>query len=75
MTDRDREKRDEAEKAFESFHWILTAHIRVVGGLGDPDRIRKQTVEELYKELYPNDIKLTFINERMEPLYKRVDTY
>jgi hypothetical protein len=43
---------------FESFISELSAHVRVVGGVGDPERIKRMTIEEAYKEFHPNSIIL-----------------
>jgi hypothetical protein len=50
---------------FESFISELSAHVRVVGGVGDPERIKRMTIEEAYKEFHPNSIILGFRNMRM----------
>lgn len=48
----------------------LCAHIQVVGGIGNANQVRKQTIEELYKTLRPNGIVIGFRNIRMLPKYQ-----
>lgn len=43
----------------------LSAHVRVVGGIGDPERLKEMPLEDLYKELHPNNIIIGFRNMRM----------
>lgn len=62
--------RKKANDAFEDFLFELCAHVRVVGGTGNPDKIRREAIEDLFKTLYPNDIILGFRNNRMKGQYQ-----
>lgn len=61
----DNQVKEKAIRDFESFLDELSAHVRVVGGVGDPQRLRKMKLEEIYKELHPNNIIIGFRNMRM----------
>lgn len=58
------------DKKFAYFLDDLCSHVRVVGGVGDPETLRKMSLEELYKHLYPNNIVIGFKNLRMEEKYQ-----
>jgi hypothetical protein len=63
-------QKEKAIRDFESFLDELCAHIRVVGGTGDPMTFRTMKLEELYKHLHPNDIIIGFRNTRMRAEYQ-----
>ncbi len=63
-------RKAKVNRLFEQFLGELCDHIRVAGGIGDPNRIRKQSLEEIYKELEPNDIVIGFRNKRMTGQYQ-----
>lgn len=58
------------EKKYEAFIDDLCAHIRIVGGLGDPEVFSKMPLEEVFKHLYPNNIILGFRNIRLKEKYQ-----
>ncbi len=45
--------------AWDNFWYKLRASIQLMGGFGGDD-FKEMGLEELYKHLYPNGIKLTF---------------
>ena len=64
-----------AERAFRDFIRILSAHIAIVGGMGDirqMESLKEMTLEEAFMHLFPNDIILGFKNLRMKEDYQNV---
>jgi hypothetical protein len=62
--------KDMAARDFEYFLDELSANVQVAGGVGDPKRLRRMTLESIYKELHPNDIVIGFKNKRMKDEYQ-----
>ena len=58
------------DSQFLSFLEDLCAHIQTAGGVGNANQIRKQSLEEVYKNLRPNGIIIGFRNIRMLPKYQ-----
>lgn len=52
--------RDEAEVAWDNFSSQLCGADMLLGGVGSQDLFCKMTLEEVYKHLYANHIKLLF---------------
>lgn len=51
----------------------LCVHIQLVGGVGNPQHVRKKSIEDLYKELRPNGIVIGFRNLRLRKKYQLSD--
>lgn len=58
------------EDRYAGFIDELCDHIRVVGGVGNPETFSKMSLEEAFKHLYPNGIVLGFKNMRMMPKFQ-----
>lgn len=58
------------DELFEAFLEELCNHIRIVGGVGNPESFRRMPLEELYKHLWPNNIIIGFRNVRMINKYQ-----
>ncbi len=62
--------KEQAERDWKGFTHKLRGAIALAGGLADTSWWEHRTLEELYKNLHPNGIKLSFYTELKKEMYK-----